>query len=386
MSREDVEQTMRQFRDAGAHRDSSKLVDCYAENAIAISPVFGELKGKRAIAAAWGTWFSTFNDFGFAILDTLIDGDRVVVLGKGTLTDRMGWFGLPATGGKIEYRLAFHLTFSGRKIIRDERIFDSTGVVARLEKALLDSEMKTAAELQRALLSRTTYHTRFCESAGDAVPCRSIGGDFFEFVELPSGALGVAIGDVAGHGPAAALLAAMLQGLFLGEVGSGCGPATVLARLNQRLLQRHLAPRFATLVYAELSPGGRLVYSNAGHNPPALLARGEVRRLTAGGMILGAFEDAAFQEETLHMGDGDTLVMFTDGLIEANNLQGEEFGEDRLLARLTSNASSAPKTLLNEVFGGVREFCNQTELSDDATLTLTRFLQPANTGARGVTH
>jgi sigma-B regulation protein RsbU (phosphoserine phosphatase) len=165
----------------------------------------------------------------------------------------------------------------------------------------------------------------------------------------------------------------MLQGMFLAEAGSGCGPATVLKRLNQRLLQRHLAPRFATLVYAELSAEGRLIYSNAGHNPPALLAQAGVRRLSSGGPILGAFEDAVFPEETLHLCDQDILVLFTDGVIEARNPQGEEFGEDRLLARLTSNAASPLKTLLNGVFSSVREFCDQTELSDDATLTITRF-------------
>jgi sigma-B regulation protein RsbU (phosphoserine phosphatase) len=376
MLREDVEQIMRHFRDAGGRRDVPKLVGLYAEDAIAISPVFGELRGKPAIAAAWEKWFSTFPDFDFAVSDFLVEGDRAVILGRASSTDQLGWFGLPATGDKIDFRLGFVLKFAGGKIVRDERIFDSTGVAARLEKALLDSEMKTAAELQRMLLSRTACHAPFCESAGDSVPCRSIGGDFFEFVELPSGGLGVAIGDVAGKGPAAALLAAMLQGMFLAEAGSGCGPATVLARLNQRLLQRHLAPRFATLVYAELSPDGRMVYSNAGHNPPALLAMEGVRRLTTGGPILGAFEDAAFPEETIHLSDRDTLVFFTDGVIEARNPQGEEFGEDRLLAGLSANATSPPKTLLNEVFSSVREFCDQTELSDDATLTITRFCLP----------
>lgn len=376
MLREDVEQIMRQFGEAAGRRDIPKLVDLYAEDAITIGPVFGEVRGKPAIAAGWEKWFSTFTDFNFAVSDVLIDDDRVVLLGKATSTDRLGWFGLPATGGRIEYRLAMLFKFADGKIVRDERMFDSSGVVARLEKSLLDREMKTAAELQHMLLSRNVYHAPFCESAADSVPCRSIGGDFFEFVELPSGSLGVAIGDVAGKGPAAALLAAMLQGMFQAEAGSCCGPATVLKRLNQRLLQRHLAPRFATLVYAELSAEGRLVYSSAGHNPPAVLAQAGVRRLSAGGPILGAFEDAAFPEETLHLGDQDTLVLFTDGVIEARNPRGEEFGEDRLLERLTSNAGSPPKILLNDVFAGVRQFCDHAELNDDATLTITRFCLP----------
>jgi len=98
-----------------------------------------------------------------------------------------------------------------REAEQRRRVYDNTGVLERLEKARLDKELRTAADVQRALLSRTAHLFRFCESVGDSVPCRAIGGDFFEYVELPSGDVGVAMGDVAGKGPAAALLSAMLH-------------------------------------------------------------------------------------------------------------------------------------------------------------------------------
>jgi predicted ester cyclase len=376
MSRDDVQNIMRQFRDAAGRRDVLRLMSLYDEDAIAISPSFGEIRGRAAIAAAWERQFSAFNDFAFVISDVLLDGDRVAVLGKATATDRMGWFGIPATGGTIDYRLALLLTLAGGKIIRDERIFDSTGVMAQLEKARLDNEMRTAAELQRALLPQTTHDSPFCHLAGDSVPCRAIGGDFFELVELPSGALGIAIGDIAGKGPAAALLAAMLQGMFSTAVAAGCGPAVILSQLNQGMLERRLAPRFATLVYAEISPDGRLVYSNAGHCAPALLTRDGIRRLTTGGTILGVFGDAAFEEETVQLRGSDTLVMFTDGVTEACNPLDQEFGEDRLLGHLGSGATTSPKVLVKQIFASLREFCDQAEQSDDATLTITRFVQP----------
>jgi sigma-B regulation protein RsbU (phosphoserine phosphatase) len=187
--------------------------------------------------------------------------------------------------------------------------------------------------------------------------------------------VGVAIADIAGKGPAAALLAAMLQGMFAVEAATGCGPAMILTRLNQRMLERRLSPRFATLVYAELSPDGRLIYSNAGHNPPILLTHNGVRRLTAGGPILGVFADATYDEETFHLEDRDTLVMFTDGVIEARNAQDRELGEEGLLESLGSGAASPIPFLLSRILTSVREFSGQVEQGDDATVAITRFLQ-----------
>ena len=373
ISREEALALVGQLQDATGRRDIARLMEFYAEDAMAISPVFGEIKGREAIAATFTRMFSTLADVAFEVSDVLVDGDRIAILGIVKTTDRRGWFGLPATGGPIEYRLVLLLTIAQGKIIQDERIYDSSGVVARVEKARLDKELDTAAEVQRALLSRTAHVGRFCESLGDSVPCRAIGGDFFEFIDLPSGSVGIAIGDIAGKGPAAALLAALLQGMFATEVTLGGGPAEILSRMNGRLLERGLESRFATLVYAEFTADGRLVYSNAGHNPPALLARDGIRRLTEGGPILGAFPSAAFEEETLRLQHGDTLVMFTDGAIEARNVQDEEFGEDGLMERLVDGASSTPKELLRQIIDGVRDFCKQAEQSDDITVTVTRF-------------
>lgn len=373
MSREQAISLVRQFGDATRQRDLPRLMDFYAEEAVAVSPVFGTICGKAAISDSWERLFSTFADFAVEVSNVLVDGDRVAVMGTVNSTDRLGWFGLPATGGRISYRLVLLLTLAGGKIVHDERIYDVTGVLERLEKARLDKELQTAADVQRALLTRATHAGRFCESVGDSVPCRAIGGDFFEFVELPSGDFGVAMGDVAGKGPPSALLAAMIQGMFAVEAGAGRGPAATLARVNQQLAARHLESRFATLVYAVLSPDGRLVYSNAGHNPPAVVATNDTRRLTVGGPILGAFANAMFEEDTLRLRDRDTLVMFTDGVTEARNARDEEFGEDRLMACLAADAQS-PAVLLKRIFAAVRDFSEQADQSDDMTVTVTRLV------------
>jgi len=373
MSREDAVAVAQRLMRVARQRDLPQLADCYAADAVAISPVFGEVRGRERIAATWQTLFDTFADANVEVSDVLVDGNRVAILSRLTTTDRSGWFGLPPTGGPISYPLMLLLTIADGRIVRDERIYDSAGVVERLEKVRLDQELRTAAAVQRALLPRTAYVGRFCESVGDSVPCRAIGGDFFEFVELLSGDVGIVMGDVSGKGPAAALLASMLQGMFAVEARAGHGPARTLLRMNELLTARQVEWRFATLVYAVLSPNGTLVYANAGHNPPVLLASDGIHRLTTGGPILGMFPNLTFEEQTLPLHGGDTLVMFTDGVTEARSAHDEEFGEDRLMASLTEDVSGTPIVVLNRVFAAVREFCQHTEPNDDITVTVTRF-------------
>jgi ketosteroid isomerase-like protein len=364
---------VRQLLAAASRRDGDRVRQCYAENAVAVSPVFGEVHGRTAVAATWQTLFTAFTDLAIEDVDFLVDRDRVAVLARVVTTDRIGWFGLPPTGSPITYRLVLMFTLAEGQIVRDERIYDSSGIVERLEKARVDKELRTAAEVQRTLSSRTAHRRSICESVGDSVACRAIGGDFFEFLDLPSGDAGIVIGDVSGKGPAAALLAAMLQGMFAVEAPAGAGPAVTLSRINQRLAARNLHSRFATLVYAVLSEDGRLTYANAGHNAPVLAGRDGVRRLSTGGTILGAFADAAFEEETLQLHPEDMLVMFTDGVTEARSAEDQEFGEDRLLKSVTSSSGATPLELLNQVFTSVRAFAHGVDQSDDMTVTITRF-------------
>jgi ketosteroid isomerase-like protein len=373
MSREEARALVRQLLDAASRHDLSSLMALYAADAVAVSPVFGEVRGRANIVATWQTLFLTFADLTVSVSDILVDVDRIAVLSTITTTDRIGWFGLPATGGPITYRLVLLLTVAGGVIVHDERIYDSTGVLERLEKARLDKELRMAADVQRALLARTAHVNAFCESAGYSVPCRAIGGDFFEFVELPSGGAGIALGDVAGKGPAAALLAAMLQGMIAAEASAGGDPAAILTRMNRRLAARGLESRFATLVYGALSSDGRLIYSNAGHNPPVLLSRDGSHRLTTGGPILGAFADAVFDQETLFLHNHDTLVMFTDGVTEARNAHDEEFGDERLMTCLNDAAALPPSALLQRIFATVTDFCQHADQGDDITATVTRF-------------
>jgi sigma-B regulation protein RsbU (phosphoserine phosphatase) len=258
--------------------------------------------------------------------------------------------------------------------VRDERVYDLSALLKNFEKARVDRELKTAAEVQHALLSRGPWRTNGYEVAGDSIACRMIGGDFFDCIDLPSRELAVVFGDVSGKGPAAALLAAMLQGIFSADAPKASGPAAALRRANEVLIERRLETQFATVVYVVLHADGRLAYSNAGHNPPVLLSGGEIKRLTTGGPILGVFRDAEFHEETLRLRPNATLVMFTDGITEATDRSGEEFGEQRLLATLGDRSDCPPQEIVQKVLDAARAHSQGAEQFDDMTVAAARFL------------
>ena len=375
---------VRELQEAANAHDASRLGKFYAEDAVAVSPVFGEVKGRREVVRTFETLFETFPDCTFDLSEVFAEGDRFAFMGTVTATDRSGWFGLQPTGTVVRYRITMVCTVAGDEIVREERLYDLTGVVERLEKARIEAELKTASEVQNALLPRIVKSGARWEAVADSIPCRAIGGDFFEIVEWPSGSVGVALGDVEGKGTPAALVGAMLHGMFVADAQTGLNPAATLERMNRQLAAqyrgdrpvatRQRGSRFATFVYGVLSPDGRFVYSNAGHCPPALLSGREVRRLASSGPILGAFPGASFAEGEARLTSGDTLLLFSDGVTEAQNGTEEEFGEERLIARASEQLARPPTEFLDEILSAVREFVGPTPQSDDVTVAVARFL------------
>jgi len=241
-----------------------------------------------------------------------------------------------------------------------------------------EQELKTAAEIQQALLPPRSIAGATFTVAGASIPCRTIGGDFYDTFELPDGRLGFALGDVAGKGPPAAILAAMVQGIFASHVGAGAGPAETLDRVNKAVLRRAIESRFATLVYGLLSPDGTLVASNAGHNPTFLFrADGRLERLDKGGLMVGAFDFAVYEEERASLRPGDTLVLYSDGATDATSPTGEQFGEERFLAALSTAHRETPDDLVARLLKEIRVFADGEPPADDVTLLVVRFAEGA---------
>jgi serine phosphatase RsbU (regulator of sigma subunit) len=245
-----------------------------------------------------------------------------------------------------------------------------------IEKARIDEDLRLASQIQQALLPQSKRAGGFFEAMGTSIACRTIGGDFFDYLESPDGSVGLVLGDVSGKGPPAALLTAVLQGIFSAQTFAPIEPDVTMTRVNRALLARGLESRFATVFLGVLTPGGQLTYSNAGHNPPLLVTSGAVQRLETGGMLLGLFAQAQYEEQAVQLEPGDLLVVFSDGVSEALNEAGEEFGEDRI-REITCTVRSQPvETVLQSLLAAVQTFTKGMAQNDDVTAMVVRYLGP----------
>jgi len=242
-----------------------------------------------------------------------------------------------------------------------------------VEKRRIDNELKIASQIQQALLPRSRTRGSFYDASGTSIACRAIGGDFFEYIDLPDGSFGFALGDVSGKGPPAALLTAMLQGMFSTQAFAPVEPAEMMTRVNRALLARGIESRFATIFYAILRVDGRLTYCNAGQNPPLLFSASGVRKLETGGMIVGLFPHASYEQEDVQLAAGDSLAIFSDGVSEALNASGDEYGESRIQEAVAPNWLEPSDVVLQALLGSVRGFAQGAAQNDDVTALIVRY-------------
>ncbi len=352
-------------------RDLARCAAFYADDCTVETQIAGTLKGRAALEAAERDLVAKFPDLAIDVEETTIMGNRAVVTGTLSGTDEGG--ALAAPGTRMRFPMVVLYTVANGQIQSERRIWDFRGFL--LER--VQDDLKTAAKIQQMLLPQGRFRRPGFEVAAASVPCRAIGGDFFDYFDLPDGRFALTLGDIAGKGPPAALLSASLQAI-LSVCPKGGGPAETLAQSNRAMLRRPVPARFATVVYASLTSDGRLTYSNAGHNPPLVAGRSGRRWLDKGGMVLGLFEFAAFEEETLALEPGDRLVVYSDGVTEAVNTKGEEFGEERLAACVESIEPLAPDAQVTRILETVQAFAAGTRQADDLTALVLRYRPPAS--------
>jgi len=206
------------------------------------------------------------------------------------------------------------------------------------------------------------------------VPCRAIGGDFYEYLELPDGQVGFALCDVSGKGPAAALLAAAIQGILSATAESDPDPAVSVARLNRTLLKRSIERRFATLAYGLIDEAGRLKLTSAGHNPSYLIhAAGGFQVLDKGGLMVGAFPGLSYEQDDVALVPGDMILLYSDGVTEAEDEEGGQFEQERLETCLAGAGRLSPQELVHHVLETVRNFAGERAQADDITILVVRF-------------
>jgi sigma-B regulation protein RsbU (phosphoserine phosphatase) len=234
-----------------------------------------------------------------------------------------------------------------------------------------EQEIAEARAIQQGLLPKEIPQLTGYEIACAWQSALTVGGDYYDILPFGEEGLGLCIADVAGKGLPAAFLMANLQAAVRGLASPAVSPGALCARLNALLCRNTPGDRFITLFYAQLDGASRrLRYASAGHNPPILLRRdASHERLVEGGGVLGIFPEQSYAMGTVQLEPGDRVVFYTDGVTEANNPAGEEFGEERLLALLREHRGSSAGELQEIILASAAEFC-AGHWHDDATLMI----------------
>ena len=234
----------------------------------------------------------------------------------------------------------------------------------RAERADLDREAQEARAMQQALLPKSSPYIPGYVVSGLSVPARAVGGDWYDFIPFPDGRWGLVLADVSGKGTAAALLMSATRGVLRSLAEACCTPGEVLTRLNQLLVDDFPAGKFVTMVYAVLDPAQRTVtFANAGHLRPLFVDHeGEHFLDTERGLPLG-LACGDYSETQIKLSAGSKLVFYSDGITEAENASGEEYGPCRLSAHAAREGSSAVS-----IVDDVRAFVDGASLRDDASV------------------
>jgi sigma-B regulation protein RsbU (phosphoserine phosphatase) len=245
-----------------------------------------------------------------------------------------------------------------------------------LEKQRIEDQLQVAREVQAGLLPGAPPELPGYDIAAVNLPTWPIGGDYYDYVSLDGGRLGVVVADVSGKGIPAALIMATFRAALRTELRRHAEVLAVAAQLNRVVLESRDASRFVTAVCGVLDvASGRLTYVNCGHNPPLVLrASGEAESLRQGGPALGLFADGFFEAGTVRLDPGDSLVLYTDGVVEPTDDRGTEFGVERLETAVRGATGRPASAALRAVIDATRVFSGQDDYEDDFTLVVVKRL------------
>jgi len=248
--------------------------------------------------------------------------------------------------------------------------------VAQRER--LNREVEIAREVQERLFPQKLPPIAGIDYAGACRPALGVGGDYYDFLALPGGQLGIAIGDVSGKGIAAALMMASLQASLRGEATRAPeNLAALVSNVNRLVYEASSANRYATFFYGQYNPANRaLTYVNAGHNPPMLFHKESkcrrVSRLETGGTVVGLLENFPYQQDSILLAPGDVFIAFTDGISEAMNSADEEWGEAQLIETVEHCAALCPSEMITRIMQAADAFVAGAKQHDDMTLVVLR--------------
>lgn len=245
-----------------------------------------------------------------------------------------------------------------------------------VEKKRLEEQLRIARDVQLSLLPTAAPQVEGLDIAGLNIPSESVGGDYFDFIPIVDGHLGLVIADVVGKGIPASLMMASFRAFLRAEIRNNYAIRTIFSKVNN-LLKEGLQPhQFVTAFYGVLDlKRQRLTYSNAGHQPPILLRSGEPQSyLSSGGTVLGVFEDTTYQEGFIDLVPGDILVLYTDGVVEAEDGAGEMYGRERLEQSVQAHADLGAGELCEAAYAKLLHFTGGRRLPDDTTIMVAKIV------------
>jgi len=256
------------------------------------------------------------------------------------------------------------LAIEASTVLENARLLEEERAKRRMEE-----ELRLANAIQQSLLPRALPESGWLAAAGSSVPSKMVGGDYFDLAQVNPDCWSVVVADVSGKGFSAALLAALLQGALITGAESSPELGRRMERLNRFLLERFGGERYATVFYCLLERDGRLAYVNAAHCPQLVVrANAEMRALEATGTPVGMLEGASFEVAETRLAPGDKLLIFTDGVTEAQNPKGEFFGRKRVKQAAAAHAGGSSRELHDAIHQAVLAFTEGAPQADDTTV------------------
>jgi serine phosphatase RsbU (regulator of sigma subunit)/pSer/pThr/pTyr-binding forkhead associated (FHA) protein len=254
------------------------------------------------------------------------------------------------------------------------RVENARLIEEQIDRERLEQELQLASEIQQRFQPTQAPNVPGYELQGISFPCYEIGGDYYDFIERADGRMIVTLGDVSGKGTAAALLMSSLHAAVHAQASSHSSLADTISAVNKYLAENIPSNRFITLFYAELDPAsGGVSFINAGHNPPLIVhAAGTTENLSAGGLPLGIRHDADYSEGRTQLHPSDVLVIYSDGVSEAVNPQGEEFGTERLYQVVSHNLNASAAGIRDRIEAALTKWAQGTPAADDITLVIVK--------------
>ncbi|NOX58780.1 MAG: SpoIIE family protein phosphatase [Planctomycetes bacterium] len=250
-------------------------------------------------------------------------------------------------------------------------VFSSRLLAEARDAERLARHLQHAGQIQRRMIPAEPICHPKIQFGQVYQPSLEVGGDFFDYLDLPKGNVGVAIADVVGKGLPGALMMASVRSALRAHAQSVFNIDDIISRVNQHMCRDTLVSEFATMFYGVFSPDGKqFTYCNAGHNPPLLLRGEQFSELEEGGLVIGVAPDAAYLKDVVELQSGDQIVFYTDGVTEAMNYDGDLYGTERLRDSILRHRHLEVVTMTQQLLWDVRRFAGLAEQADDITLVV----------------